>query len=135
MDILIRNGSYVDEGNYDEFALHFTVEAGHVDVAKVLLHVNAADWNKTALHIAAQEITEHVDVVKVLIQNGADVNAVLDDGTTALHFAVSEGHTDFAKVLIQNGTDVNAVTRKWTALMFAASRAFGHCRSADSEWC
>ena len=45
----------------------------------------------TALHEAALE--GHVDVVKVLIQNGADVNAVDAVKKTALHIAAEEGHT------------------------------------------
>ena len=52
----------------------------------------------------------HVDVVKVLIQNGADVNAVDKDKWTALAQRMQEaGHVDVVKVLIQNGADVNAV--------------------------
>ena len=62
---------------------------------------------KTALHVAAKN--GHVDVAKVLIQNGADVNAVEKDKWTALHLAARNGHVDVAKVLIQNGADVNAV--------------------------
>ena len=60
----------------------------------------------TALHIAAKN--GHVDVAKVLIQNGADVNAVQKDRWTVLDLAVKFGHIDFVKVLIQNGADVNA---------------------------
>ena len=63
----------------------------------------------------------------MLIQNGADVNAVDQrQRWTALHIAAEKGHVDVAKVLIQNGADVNAVMEnKWTALHFAA----------DSEEC
>ena len=44
---------------------------------------------KTALHFAAQN--GHVDVAKVLIQNGADVNAVDEKmKRTALHVAAEE---------------------------------------------
>ena len=39
----------------------------------------------TALHFAAEK--GHVDVAKVLIQNGADVNAVDENKSTALHYA------------------------------------------------
>ena len=70
---------------------------------------------------AAEKGHGHVDVAKVLIQNGADVNAVDEDKWTALHFAAENGHVDVAKVLIQNGADVNAVVDvedKWTALHF-----------------
>ena len=63
----------------------------------------------TALHYAAHY--GHVDVAKVLIQNG-DVNAVHEKQRTALHFAACNGHVDVAKVLIQNGADVNAVDDK-----------------------
>ena len=54
--------------------------------------------------------------MKVLLENGADVNAVDDDEWTALHYAARFGHVDVVKVLIQNGTDVNAVQRQRTAL-------------------
>ena len=68
---------------------------------------------RTALHFAAKN--GHVDVAKVLIQNGADVNAVeKDKDGTALHGArsLTNGHVDVAKVLIQNGADVNAVDER-----------------------
>ena len=47
--------------------------------------------------------------MKVLLQNGADVNAVdryKMDGTS---LGKLNGHVDVVKVLIQNGADVNAV--------------------------
>ena len=70
----------------------------------------------------------HVDVAKVLIQNGVDVIAVdCEFKATALHLAVFKGHVGVAKVLIQNGADVNADVHaesfeedKWTCLQFAA---------------
>ena len=65
------------------------------------------DMFGSALRHAAKQ--GHVDVVKVLIRNGANVNAVDKDIWKALHYAASRGHIDVAKVLIQNGADVNAV--------------------------
>ena len=60
-------------------------------------------------------------MAEVLIQNGADVNAVDKDKCTALHLPAEYGHVDVAKVLLQNGADVNAVdTDKDTALHYAA---------------
>ena len=61
----------------------------------------------TALHFEG-----HVDVAKVLIQNGADVNAV-DKDKWRRHFTTQlNGHVDVVKVLIQNGADVNAVDKR-----------------------
>ena len=69
-----------------------------------------ASQTKHSTSLAAQK--GHVDVVKVLIQNGADVNAVEEYKETALHTAALNGHVDVAKVLIQNGADVNAVNQE-----------------------
>jgi ankyrin repeat protein len=50
---------------------------------------------ETALHDAARKA--HVDVARVLIQNGTDVNAVDDKKCTALHEAAWYGHADVVK--------------------------------------
>ena len=69
----------------------------------------------TLLHYVA--FKGYVDVAKVLIQNGTDVNAVDKWNRTALLIAAYYGHVDVTKVLLQNGADVNAVVwYKWTAL-------------------
>ena len=76
--------------------------------------------------------------MKVLIQNGADVNAV--DEEKRRHFTkwtctsqngadvqLLNGHVDVAKVLIQNGADVNAVDdEKSTALHDAICACRSH---------
>ena len=60
----------------------------------------------------------------MLIQNGADINAVAKN-YTAIHCAAQNGHVDVAEVLIQNSVDVNAVQEnKYTALHDAAQN--GH---------
>ena len=62
----------------------------------------------------------HVDVAKVLIQNGADVSSKKTNWT-ALHIAAEKGHVDVAKVLIENGADVNAV--EWEKLDSTSHRS------------
>ena len=58
------------------------------------------------MHTAARE--GEVDVVKVLLAAGADVEAKDEDGRTALHRAARAGHGDIVKVLIEGGADVEA---------------------------
>ena len=70
---------------------------------------------ETYLHFAA--FLGHVEAIKVLLENGSDMNAVNKIEETALHVAAEHGHVDVMKVLIQNGADVNAVEEdEWTAL-------------------
>ena len=44
-----------------------------------------------------------IEVVKLLIEKGADVNSRNDTGGTALMFASGRGHTEVAQLLIEVG--------------------------------
>ena len=71
-------------------------------------------------------IRDETEIVKLLIDNGADVN-VRDDktGWTVLMWATQRGHTDIAKQLIDNGADVNANYNGQTALGLASTKSWG----------
>jgi ankyrin repeat protein len=59
----------------------------------------------------------------LLIQHGADVNAMGKDNKTALHLASAEGCAEIVRLLIQRGADVN--TQDWelrTPLCLALAR-------------
>lgn len=58
------------------------------------------------IHDAA--LTGDVELMEILIANGADVDERDVHGYTPLHLAIQEGYTDMAKTLIANGADVNA---------------------------
>lgn len=51
-----------------------------------------------------------IELVEILIANGADVDERDVHGYTPLHIAIQEGNTDVAKALINNGADINART-------------------------
>lgn len=53
--------------------------------------VNAVTkFNRNALHIAT--LRGHLEVAKVLLKNGIDIDAFDNDGNTALHFAAENGY-------------------------------------------
>ncbi len=78
----------------------------------------------TLLHIVS--LYGHTEVVKVLINEGANINAVtVEKGFNALHIASQSGHTEVVKVLIDEGADINAVDQEgWNALHMALTQ--GH---------
>jgi len=49
----------------------------------------------------------HLEVVKLLLEHGADPNVKNRDGKTPLHNAASEGHLEVVKLLLERGADPN----------------------------
>lgn len=60
----------------------------------------------TPLHRACY--ANNVDVVKTLIERGADINAKSGDGWTPLHSAARWSALECASILVNSGADVNA---------------------------
>ena len=67
----------------------------------------------------------HVEVVKLLLENGADVNTNNDIGISALMAASSKGFVKVVKLLLEKGADVNAKNDdNLTALSIASVMGF-----------
>ena len=77
------------------------------------------DENKmTCLHFAVQ--INSADIIKALIEKGADVNAITDRGVTPLHLAiVKKQPEDIIKVLIENGADYHIKEANFSAMELA----------------
>ena len=57
----------------------------------------------TALHMAATH--GYVQIVKMLIDKGADLHSCDNDLMTPLHFACSEGNTDIVQMILEKGKE------------------------------
>jgi ankyrin repeat protein len=62
----------------------------------------------------------HTDTVQNLIDRGADLDDVDNDGKSALMMAAERGHDEIIQILIDAGANVNAADKwGWTALTLA----------------
>ncbi len=79
------------------------------------------DMGGTALFYATQN--HHLDIVKILVYNGADMNLGLYDGFTPLMSAAYTGDFDIAEYLAYSGADLDAQDQYGaTALLYAIAQ-------------
>lgn len=111
------------------------LERGYFDIAALMVSKGApvnctseAGW--TPLHIAAGEPAAN-EVVKMMLERGADVNAEIavnaitdflseEAGDTPLHCACLKGNLEVVKLLIQNGADCNKTNTHCTPPLIIA---------------
>jgi len=80
----------------------------------------ASGW-LTPLMLAARE--GNVELARILVGAGADVNASAGDGKTALALAIFNGNYDVASLLVDSKADVNtADAQRFTPLFYAVDR-------------
>jgi ankyrin repeat protein len=65
----------------------------------------------------------HAEVVKLLLEKGADVNVKrIGDGITALAVAAQNGHTELVNLLLEKGAEVNAKSSTGVTALILASQ-------------
>jgi ankyrin repeat protein len=142
--VLLAHGADVNarETWHGETALMWAVSQKHAAAARELIakgaDVNARSttnkWERqnsaeprekwlplgglTVLEFAARQGC--VDCVPVLVQAGADINAVDQDGITPLLSAMINGHYDVANVLIEKGANPNIADRTGRTPLYSA---------------
>jgi len=100
---------------------------GDVDAAQLAIDEGAdlesrhGPFKNTPIIAASRE--GHDQVVELLVNKTADVNATADDGESSLFLAAQFGHTDVVSALIAGGADVNIMRRTYSdSPLFIASQ-------------
>ncbi|MFH1115319.1 MAG: ankyrin repeat domain-containing protein [Pseudomonadota bacterium] len=62
-----------------------------------------------------------MEMVKLLLDHGADVNALPAKGTTALMWAINRGQAEMVQLLLERGADPNAKLRDGSTLLQSAA--------------
>ena len=103
--VLFFAGTQAEAASLDDAA-----KAGDLQRIEQLLNegadINAAGPFGTALHWAA--LNGHSNVVKVLAERGADLNAVSKSLGTPLHAAARRDHANVARALVEAGADIES---------------------------
>ncbi|KAE8752803.1 hypothetical protein FOCC_FOCC000541 [Frankliniella occidentalis] len=102
----LRKGTNVnslDAGGYAP--IHYAARQGHINIARLLLshggdvNIQTRSGRATALLRAA--FSGKKEMCQFLIEKGADVKAVDDDGQTVLHRAVKSGHLPLVNYILE----------------------------------
>jgi ankyrin repeat protein len=107
-------------------ALHYAALCGLERILEFLVITHSQDVHSrafnesTALHVASDR--GHGEVVRILLERGADPTMQDKDGWTAFHFASSRGHVEVVQILLEQGADLTAQAKDGgTAFHFASS--------------
>jgi len=116
---------------YGYTLLHALVEFGQEDSVRCLIDIERRDRlvdvetfvdvkdndGNTPLHLAVEG---RVEITRLLIENGANVNEETKTGRTPLIIATESGSVEIVQILLDSGADVTAQDElEWTALHHA----------------
>ncbi|KAK4291833.1 hypothetical protein Pmani_035357 [Petrolisthes manimaculis] len=117
--------------NYGDSALTWAAYNGRLNIVRDLLAAGATVdipnlAGNTALTLAAEGLGDRLGVLKVLIENGANVNHLDDDGTSALIKASKKNHVEEVQVLLRAGAnpDIRESNYGDTALGWASASGY-----------
>lgn len=123
---LVDDQKVLQDTEESESLLSLACSGGYFELAQVLLKINANVEDRgskrdcTPLMEAAS--AGHVDIVKLLLEHDADVNAQSSAGNTPLMYACSGGHEEIVKILLDHGAKIEDHNENGhTPLMEAAS--------------
>jgi len=110
--VLLEAGANVEDHNENGHTpLMEAASAGHCGVAKILLEFGAGinthsnEFKESALTLACYK--GHLEMVRFLLEAGADQEHKTDEMHTALMEASMDGHVEVARLLLDSGAQVN----------------------------
>ena len=121
---LLSNESDINRlfGKRERTLLSYAIEHNQAKITELLLEYGARlevhDGTKTPLMFAARY--GRTSILNLLIDGGADLNAINNYRNTAFHYAAKYNRIDILKILYNNGAKVNIPNNdQWTALDYS----------------
>jgi len=129
VELLLSYGAdmYIENYKCNMVAFRFAVFNDHIETVELLLSYDTTcDITKyldNALRVAS--IKGCIKMVELLLNKGANVNAVHKKEKTALYLAIEGQHTEIVKVLLKAGANVDSINEQGnTALIDATCNNF-----------
>ncbi len=111
IDTDVRKSLVSAVNNYGETPLHFACTEFPPRDAEVLQDEGGSPHHKASIGMTEAQMVSRVEISSWLVENGGDVNAVANNGTsTALQRAVEFGAALLVRALIQKGGDPSVLT-------------------------
>ena len=118
-ELLYQHGATVDVTRYDGLTLlQVACTRERVDVVRWLLD-HGADVNSQQPHHLA---VANPEIVRMQLTHGANVNVANDYGSTPLHEASEFGRRETVRLLLQHGADVSTLDEKHMTPLHLASQ-------------
>ena len=116
-DSLLANKAFINsKSRVGRTALHLAAVNGNTDLVRFLVHDHNAAIDvltlrkQTPLHLAAG--AGQLEVCKLLLELGANINATDDQGQKPIHVAAMNNYADVAQLFLQKHENlVTAVTK------------------------
>lgn len=116
--ILIENGANINAVDIEGWsALSYAVNNGDIEIAKLLLTNKAKIKGELLLAIKSPIVESRINIMKLLIENGANINYTDEDGFNPLNIAIESGDMELTKFLITNGANVNSLMQDGVSLI------------------
>lgn len=131
--VTVKSSSVSIDAEDAELYLKCAVEEGNADAVKICLSQGAGvncqfkDDLYTPLHTAcsSSSSTGSLEVLKLLLETGADGNACNKWRETPLLIAANNGHRAAVEALLEHGADPSLCSEAgWSALTFAAHKGY-----------
>ena len=118
-EIILNSGGGINtkEIFFGASSLHHAIARGDIEIASFLISNGAEINDKTySKHSYSPLIyatdRKYFDIMKILIDNSADVNLGDVHGLVPLAYAVHRGYLEGIKLLIENGSNLNVNSRR-----------------------
>jgi ankyrin repeat protein len=113
VEVLLDNGADINiKGALDKTPLYSVVSWSRVNMTKLFLSrgadISVKDHRgQTPFQEVAKKVDPHINIVELLLDNGAEIDQRDDLQRTTLHWAANWGNIKLIELLLSRGADIN----------------------------